>query len=85
MRSTRLNVSLLALVLVTPAGCATKEEWEAWKSSPAHFASTAHMEFSVRNRAGKAPEVRREDITAAREEGWWGRAITVAQESILER
>jgi hypothetical protein len=85
MRRTRLNVSLLALVLVTLAGCATSDEWENWKSSPAHFASTAHMEFSMRNRVGKTPQVRREDITAAREEGWWGKSVTVAQEAILER
>jgi hypothetical protein len=85
MRRTRLNVPLLALVLVTLAGCATSDEWENWKSSPAHFASTAHMEFSMRNRVGKTPQVRREDITAAREEGWWGKSVTVAQEAILER
>jgi hypothetical protein len=85
MRSTRLNVPLLALVVVTLAGCATKEEWENWKSSPAHFASTSHMEFSMRNRLGKTPQVTREDIARAREEGWWGKSVTVAQEAILER
>jgi hypothetical protein len=85
MRSTRLNVPLLAFVLVTLAGCATAEEWENWKSSPAHFASTSHMEFSMRNRLGKTPQVTREDIARARAEGWWGKSVTVAQEAILER
>jgi hypothetical protein len=79
------NILLLALVLLTPAGCATNEEWDAWKSRPAHFASTAHMEFSFRNRLGTTSKVTREDIATAREEGWWGKAITVAQEAILER
>jgi hypothetical protein len=42
------------------------------------------MEFSWRNRAGKT-RVTRDDIAAAREEGWWGKAVTVSQEAILER
>jgi hypothetical protein len=85
MRRASLHVLLLALVLLTPTGCATNEEWETWKSRPAHFASGAHMGFSIRNRAGTTSHVSREDIAAAREEGWWGKAITVAQEAILER
>jgi hypothetical protein len=43
------------------------------------------MRFSVRNRAGTTSRVNREDIATAREEGWWGKAITVSQEAILER
>jgi hypothetical protein len=67
------------------AGCATSEEWETWKNQPAHFASTDHLYFSVRNQTGKSPRVTREDIAAAREQGWWGRPVTVGQEQILER
>ncbi len=85
MRVARAHVLLLALLLVTLAGCATKEEWEAWNSRPAHFASDSHMMFSLRNRVGATSRVTRQDIATAREEGWWGKAITVSQEAILER
>ena len=85
MRTARVHVPLMAILLVTLAGCATTEEWETWKSRPAHFASDSHMRFSVRNRAGTTSRVNREDIATAREEGWWGKAITVSQEAILER
>ncbi|MGH7314456.1 MAG: hypothetical protein ACREJV_14875 [Candidatus Rokuibacteriota bacterium] len=75
----------MAIVLLTLAGCATTEEWEAWKAHPSHFASGSHLGFSVRNRQGTSSQVNREDIATAREEGWWGKAITVSQEAILER
>ncbi|HEY7364686.1 MAG TPA: hypothetical protein VIE37_11295 [Methylomirabilota bacterium] len=80
-----VGVPVLALLLVTLVGCATKEEWETWQTRPAHFASESHMKFSLRNRLGTASRVTREDIATAREEGWWGKAITVSQEAILER
>jgi len=85
MRSVRTQVPLLALLLVVLVGCASTEEWDTWKSHPAHFASGSHMGFSVRNREGTNSRVGRVDIAAAREEGWWGKAITVSQEAILER
>jgi hypothetical protein len=43
------------------------------------------MFFSVRNKEGAAPRVTRKDIALARDEGWWGKPITVSQEQILER
>lgn len=85
MRSTCLLISMFMISLFALTGCATREEWEAWKSHPSHFASGSHMGFSVRNREGKSTRVSREDIAVAREEGWWGKAITVSQEAILER
>ena len=81
MRSTW--VLLMGGVLV--AGCATSDEWSTWKSHATHFASGEHMNFSVRNREGSAARVSRADVAMAREEGWWGKPVTVAQESILER
>ena len=81
MRSTW--VLLMGGVLV--AGCATSDEWSTWKSHATHFASGEHMNFSVRNREGSAARVTRADVAMAREEGWWGKPVTVAQESILER
>jgi hypothetical protein len=85
MRSARLRLLLVGGVLVAVTGCATGEEWATWKSHPTHFASGEHMFFSVRNREGAAPRVTRQDITLARNEGWWGKPITVSQEQILER
>jgi hypothetical protein len=71
--------------LLTMAGCASSEEWDTWKSHPTHFASGEHMGFSMRNRDGGQTRVTRQDIATARDEGWWGRPITVGQEQILER
>lgn len=81
-RASRLFVVVAAAVA---AGCATAEEWATWKAHPTHFASGAHLGFSLRNREGTAPRVTREDIARAREEGWWGKPVTVSQEQILER
>jgi hypothetical protein len=67
------------------AGCATNEEWATWKQHPTHFASGDHGFFSIRNRDEGAKRVTRQDIALARDQGWWGRPITVAQEQIQER
>jgi hypothetical protein len=67
------------------AGCATNEEWATWKQHPTHFASGDHGFFSIRNRDDQAKRVTRQDIALARDQGWWGRPITVAQEQIQER
>lgn len=85
MRSERFRLLLVAVALVGLGGCATSEEWETWKSHPTHFASGSHMGFSLRNREGGQARVTRQDIAAAREEGWWGKPVTVSQEQILER
>ena len=85
MRRTHLRLlfGLGALVLFT--GCATSEEWQTWKVHPTHFASGDHLFFSTRNREGSSPKVTRQDIAMARDQGWWGKPITVSQEAILER
>lgn len=85
MRSMRLRLLLVGGVLVAVTGCATGEEWATWKAHPTHFASGEHMFFSVRNREGAPPRVTRQDIALARDEGWWGKPITVSQDQILER
>jgi hypothetical protein len=85
MTITYRQLVLLAGMLVTVAGCASSEEWQTWKNHPTHFASGDHLSFSARNREGAAPKVRRQDIALAREEGWWGKPVTVAQAEILER
>lgn len=81
--SRRLLLAGAALVLT--AGCATSEEWAIWRQNSAHFASLDHFKFSNQNREGQSSRVTRADVQKAREQNWWGRAITVAQEEILER
>jgi hypothetical protein len=87
MRSVRGKLLLLGAVAVAVAlaGCATGEEWNTWYTHRTHFASYEHLGFSVRHTEGSAPKVTRNDIALARDEGWWGKPITVGQEQILER
>ena len=85
MRSVRGKLLLLSAVLIAMAGCASSEEWNTWYTHRTHFASGDHMGFSLRNTEGSAPKVTRKDIALARDEGWWGKPITVSQEQILER
>lgn len=77
--------SVASLMIIAVGGCATGEEWKTWSQHPAHFSSGSHMGFSLRNREGSNPTVKREDVALARDEGWWGKSITVAQEQIIER
>ncbi len=83
MPSRPMPIVVVAVLLL--AGCATGEEWATWKQHPAHFASGEHLAFSLRNHEGTSPRVRRQDIALARDEGWWGKPITVSTEQILER
>jgi hypothetical protein len=80
-----MRLLLVGGAVVAAAGCATGEEWQTWREHPTHFASGEHMSFSVRNREGSSPRVRRVDIAKAKDEAWWGKPITVSQEQILER
>jgi hypothetical protein len=74
---------LPALLLL--AGCATTEEWNTWRTHTSHFASGDHFKFSWRNSEPAAGRVTRQDVTLARDQNWWGKAITVEQAQILER
>jgi len=84
MRGNRWKVLLVGGVLLVTAGCASNEEWSTWGSHPSHFASGDHFLFSMRNTEQK-PRVTKEDLSKAREQAWWGKTITVAQDQILER
>ncbi|HXH81683.1 MAG TPA: hypothetical protein VNN07_02005 [Candidatus Tectomicrobia bacterium] len=85
MRIDRWKLGLAGAALLVTTGCATGEEWDTWRSHPTHFASGDHLFFSTRNREGGPARVTRQDIALAREQGWWGKPITVSQEQILER
>ena len=67
------------------SGCATSEEWADWRGHTTHFASGTHGFFSLRNnKDGSNPRVSRTDVDAARQENWWGKAITVSPEQIFQ-
>lgn len=85
MRAYPVRLLLAGAALLATAGCATSEEWSIWRENSAHFASLEHFKFSTRNRTGREPRVTRDDIQVARQQSWWGRAVTVSQEQILER
>lgn len=84
MRTRHLAVAVVTSMLAV-GGCASTGEWDTWNAHPTHFASDNHLVFSLRNTEGRAPKVARRDIAQARNEGWWGKAITVGQEDIIER
>ncbi|HBH04844.1 MAG TPA: hypothetical protein DDZ42_23525 [Candidatus Rokubacteria bacterium] len=67
-----LRVMIVGGVLLGTTGCATSEEWAAWRARPAHFASGHHLEFSLKNRLAPPLVVEPHDVAAARAEGWWG-------------
>jgi hypothetical protein len=85
MRTDRWKILLGVTALLAAAGCASSEEWTTWREHPTHFASGDHLFFSTRNAEGSAPRVTRQDIATARDQGWWGKPITVEQGAILER
>ena len=85
MRMDRWKILLGATVLLAASGCASSDEWQTWREHPTHFASGDHLFFSTRNTEGSAPRVTRQDIAMARDQGWWGKPITVEQSAILER
>jgi hypothetical protein len=85
MRIDRWKILLGVTVLLAASGCASSEEWQTWREHPTHFASGDHLMFSGRNTEGSSPRVTRQDIATARDQGWWGKAITVEQGQILER
>jgi hypothetical protein len=81
----RWYATIVTGLMFAVGGCATGEEWTTWKEHPTHFSSGTHFNFSVRNREGGSPKVTRQDVAMARAEGWWGKAVTVGQEQIIER
>jgi hypothetical protein len=85
MRAWLSLATLVGSIMMLTAACATSEEWAEWRSHTTHFASGTHGMFSLRNnRDGSNPRVTRTDVEAARQESWWGKAITVSPEQIFQ-
>lgn len=80
-----LFVVLALLALAGTTGCATGDEWNTWYTHRTHFASGDHMSFSVRTPDTGGAQVTRTELGLARDEGWWGKPVTVAQAQILDR
>jgi hypothetical protein len=76
---------VLALALAALSGCASSEEWNTWYTHRTHFASGDHMSFSIRTPDTGGGRVTRTDLSMARNEGWWGKPVTVSQAEILDR
>jgi len=81
----RLRPLLIGTAALLTTACATGEEMTTWKEHPTHFASGDHLMFSMKNREASKPRVTRTDIAKARDEGWWGKPVTVATDQILEK
>ena len=85
MRGKHWRSLLIGTALLVVGGCATTEEWNTWRSNTSHFASKEHYDFSIRNRGGETATVTKNDVALAQTQNWFGKAVTVNQDQILER
>jgi hypothetical protein len=76
---------VVAAALASLTGCASSQEWSTWYDHRTHFASGDHMSFSIRTPDTGPGRVTRTQLALARDEGWWGKPVTVAQADILDR
>ena len=83
--TTRGRLIVLAAALTGLTGCASGQEWNTWYDHRTHFASGDHMSFSIRTPDTGPGRVTRTELAKARDEGWWGKPVTVAQAEILDR
>ncbi|HMI69484.1 MAG TPA: hypothetical protein VK510_05760 [Solirubrobacteraceae bacterium] len=82
-KATLLGLAVVALAGL--AGCASGPEVQTWYEHRTHFASGEHMSFSIRTPDTGPARVTRTELALARDEGWWGKPVTVAQAEILDR
>ena len=79
MDSLRWWLLLLAAVMFSMSGCASKDQWNAWTAHPSHYASANHWEFSQRTGGNIDPKIISEaDREVAMKEGWWGDLVPLA-------
>jgi hypothetical protein len=79
MDSLRWWLLLLAAVMFSMSGCASKGQWNNWASHPSHYASGNHWEFSQRTGGDVDPKmISAADQEVAVKEGWWGDLVPLA-------
>ena len=79
MDSLRWWLLLLAAVMFSMSGCASKDQWNEWTSHPAHYASGNHWEFSQRTGGDIDPmTITTADQANASKEDWWGDLVPLA-------
>jgi len=80
MDSLRWWLLLLAAVMFSMSGCASKDEWQTWASHPTHYASGSHWEFSQRTGGDVVDDkqISEADRAIAMKEGWWGDLVPLA-------
>jgi hypothetical protein len=84
MRGDRLRRWLIGGALLASTGCATSEDLSTWREHSSHFASAAHMQFSLRN-LGEPPRITPEDTATAQVESWWGELVPAADRGPMAR
>ena len=86
MRTIAIRAALIAGILFLTGACASSDDWGMWRSHSTHFASGEHGFFSMRNnKDGSRPSVSRSDITASKQQDWWGvYAINVTPDQIFQ-
>jgi hypothetical protein len=86
MRSRIMRITLIVGMIFSTGACASREDWGVWKSHSTHFASGDHATFSMRNnKDGSQPRVSRSDITASKQQDWWGvYSINVTPDQIFQ-
>ena len=85
MRSWIAQVLFVGGIMLVVSACASSEEWSEWLKHSSHYATGDHLMFSVRNTEGSSPRVTRGDIDEAGTQQWWGKAITVSAEQIIQQ
>ena len=71
-------IAAISVALLAQAGCASREQWQAWRSHASHFASGQHAAFSIRNPGETAQRVKATDPSSASDQSWWGRTLPMA-------
>ena len=86
MRSRITRITLIVGMVFFTGACASQDDWGVWRSHSTHFASGDHATFSMRNnKDGSKPRVSRSDITASKQQDWWGvYAINVTPDQIFQ-
>ena len=81
MRQMLARGAMVIGIAVGVVGCTTGPEPE-WMKKPYHFASFAHMGFSLRNQSTEG-RVTRRDVNLAKAQDWHGDTIQVKASDVI--